>query len=133
MKYLEVGILGDIKYGQSIERFTFVKSLTHLIICPILHRNTNKFIGMKDKSSYVQYKLFKDKIVTLGFDNYLTSWDLATGKYIKRIKVDNINDLSDFSHYGVTNEFRKDEITIIKSNKEAEGQRKEDFFMAWQL
>jgi hypothetical protein len=37
-----------------------VKSLTHFVIFPILHRNVNKFMAMSFPSDYISYKVMND-------------------------------------------------------------------------
>jgi len=42
-----------------------VKSLTHFVIFPILHRNMNKFMAMSFPSDYILYKVINDQMFAL--------------------------------------------------------------------
>lgn len=46
LKKIDIGTQGYFEYGFTLMRFGFIKSLTHLLVTPILHRNTNKFMGI---------------------------------------------------------------------------------------
>lgn len=65
IKSIDVGTQGFFEYSFNLIRIGFVRSLTHLAIIPILHRNMNKFMGMAEPSAYICYKIFMDKMMAL--------------------------------------------------------------------
>lgn len=42
-----------------------VKSLTHLVIFPILHRNMNKLMAASFPGDYMCYKVMSDKMIAM--------------------------------------------------------------------
>lgn len=79
----------------------FVKSLTHMIVCPILHRNMNKFMAMADMEHYMTYKVIHDQMFAMTPKGEIFSWNLMTGKYISRIASG-----QDFSEYELYSKYK---------------------------
>ena len=51
-------------------------------IVPALHRNVINFIGMNKRETYLVTKKMKDKFIALDKNNYLTMWNVITGKLV---------------------------------------------------
>ncbi len=49
----QVGLCRHIDYSQGASRLTYLLSYDQMNIVPILHRNTNIFIGMQERSEYL--------------------------------------------------------------------------------
>lgn len=58
----------------------------------MLHRNTIAFVGMSDREEYLATKVINDRFLALDKSNYLTSWDIVTGKLSQGIKPCNISE-----------------------------------------
>lgn len=56
-------------------------------IVPVLHRNTISFFGMKRKSKYVSFRKHNDKLTGLDYNNVLSTFSIATGKILRRKKL----------------------------------------------
>lgn len=65
LKKIDVGTNGYFEWSFNLIRIGMLKSLSHLAIVPILHRNTNKFMGMANPGDYMAYKVIKDKMFAL--------------------------------------------------------------------
>lgn len=107
-------------------RIGFIKSLTHVVVTPLLHRNTIRFIGMNDLKDYAAYKVLKDKFIALDHKGLLTTWNLATGKLICTNKVEGNN----YSDYEVHYIYRQD-CVLIKSKKALTDSIENDFYKPW--
>lgn len=57
-----------------------MNSITNVVITPILHRNINRYMGMKVPSEYKMYNVIKEKFIAL-HGQEIFSWNLFTGKY----------------------------------------------------
>ncbi len=67
----------------------YLESITHIVICPFLHLNTVKFLGIENLDEYITYKVIGTNFVALGKDNILTTWDRRTGELIRSTKLEN--------------------------------------------
>lgn len=56
-------------------------------IVPVLHRNTISFFGIKRTSKYVTFRKHNDKLTALDYNNVLSTFSIATGKILKRMKL----------------------------------------------
>lgn len=56
-------------------------------IVPVLHRSTISFFGIRKKNHYVCFRKHADKLTALDYDNVLSTFSIATGKILKRIKL----------------------------------------------
>ena len=64
-------------------------------IVPTLHRNVINFMGMLPREEYLACKKIKDKFMAFDKKNYITTWNILTGKLEVQNYVDNV----DFSQY----------------------------------
>lgn len=88
MKNIHAGPLGDIECADSMLRIGFLKLVSQLIITPILHRNVNRFMGMRDTSVYICYKVIKDKMFALTDNGEIWCWDICTAKLLSKNQFD---------------------------------------------
>ena len=65
MKDIDIGTVGAIDWSYSLVRLGMMKSMTHVIVMPILHRSSNKFMGIKALDKYITYKLNKGRLYAL--------------------------------------------------------------------
>ena len=84
LKKLDAGTNGYFEWSFNLIRIGLIKSLTHLCIIPILHRNVNKFMGMANPGDYITYKVIKDKMFALTLDGTLFAWNITNGKMISK-------------------------------------------------
>lgn len=85
-----------------------VKSLTHLVIFPILHRNVNKFMAMSFPSDYMMYKVMNDTMIAMTNKGQIFSWNVMTGKILSK----NTLEEHDYSNYDVYSKFKKNMILL---------------------
>ena len=84
IKNIDVGALGSFEWNPDIERVGMMKSLSDIVVFPILHNNTNKFMGMNvTKDDFLCHRVIKDKVHALTSKGNIHTWDFITGKYIK--------------------------------------------------
>ena len=84
MKYFHAGPLGAIECADNILRLGMMKLCSQLIITPILHRNVNKFMGIRDTGDYICYKVIKDKMFALTDKGEIWCWDICTAKLLSK-------------------------------------------------
>lgn len=65
LKNIDFGFQGRLEYSSSVKRLAFIKSITHIIITPVLHWNCIRFMGMDKCKDYITYKVIKDRFVAL--------------------------------------------------------------------
>ena len=81
LKKIEVGALGRFEYNGVLARFGFLSSFKTIIVSPILHRNMNKLMGIRNKTGYMAYKIMNNKFIAVHeSDCNLNTWDIYTGK-----------------------------------------------------
>lgn len=125
LKKIDIGVQGYFEFGAGVVRFGFMQSLTDILITPIFHRNTNKFMGIKAKDNYICYKVIKDRFMALTKTGELSIWNVVNGKLLKTVKLEG----HDYSNYTLhSTKYRKNSV-LLKSNAEVEGYKDEDFFM----
>ena len=129
LKKIDIGAQGYFEFGANVVRFAFISSLTNIVIPPILHRNTNKLMGVKDMKEYIAYKVIKDKMITLTIEGDLTCWNILTGKLISQYKAEGHNYKAD---YELHSKYKKGAV-MLKSKAAVEGYKDDDFFFDWQL
>lgn len=112
LKKIDIGSLGIFELDLSAWRFGFLRSLKEIIVTPILHRNINKFMGIRDKSEYLCYKVLHDKFIALSIKGEITTWNMLTGKKLtSRVLPEH-----DYSNFDVQSKYRKDAILIRSKN-----------------
>lgn len=87
MKRALVGQMTNLSYYRSDERIGYMTDFESVKIVPVLHRNTIAFFGIKRKSNYVCFRKHADKLNCLDTDNIITTYSIATGKILKRVKL----------------------------------------------
>ena len=95
LKNIDIGNLGHFEYSYDLIRLGFMKSMTHIAIVPILHRNINTFMEMHDIKTYISYKTLLGRMMALTLDGHLTTWILSTGKLHSRAILEE----HDYSEY----------------------------------
>ena len=74
---------------------------------PVLHRNTNAFVGMSEREDYLATRVVNDSFIALSKQNILTTWDIVTGKLKKEYKLPKttgeaaLSTLQDFSEWEI--------------------------------
>ena len=126
LKKIDIGTQGYFEFGANVVRFGFMQSLTHLIVTPIMHRNMNKFMGVKALSDYICYKVIKDKFRALTYKGELQSWNILTGKPIGSVKLA----LHDYSNWELVSKYKKD-CVLIRSKNNREDLKSDNFFFPW--
>lgn len=53
------------------------------MVIPMLHRNTARYLGMKDRSQYLATKVIDGRFIALTTKGKLYSWDQITGLLMK--------------------------------------------------
>ncbi len=127
LKKIDIGAQGYFEFGANVVRFAFISSLTHIVIPPILHRNTNKLMGVKDMKEYIAYKVIKDKMITLTIEGELTCWNILTGKLLSIHKAEGHNYKAD---YELHSKYKKGAV-MLKSKAVVEGQKDDEYFFPW--
>ena len=56
LKNIDFGVQRDIAFSHRAGRLCFQNSLKQLIICPLLHQNTNKLLGANESDNYILSK-----------------------------------------------------------------------------
>ncbi len=97
VKSIDVGTNGHLDYSHNLVRIGFIQSFSSLNIIPILHRNSNKFMGMGNTDDYLAYKVIKDKMIALTKKGVLVSWNITTAKLIR--KYDTKIDFSEWRNH----------------------------------
>eukprot|EP00347_Sterkiella_histriomuscorum_P010355 403376619 len=87
MKNALVGQMTILSYYRQDERLGYMTDYESVKIVPVLHRNTISFFGIKKKSHYVCFRKHNDKLTGLDTDNVLSTFSIATGKILKRVKL----------------------------------------------
>lgn len=88
LREIDVNALGLFEFSSSLSRMGIMESLSYLIVTPLPHRNTIKFMGIEDKDDYLCYTTIEDKFVALTPAGVLQSWSLVTGKALKTTKLE---------------------------------------------
>eukprot|EP00347_Sterkiella_histriomuscorum_P004764 403359199 len=127
LKKIDIGTLGYFEFGSSLARFGFIQSTTHILITPILHRNMNKFMGIDDDSTYICYKVIKDKFIVLTQTGELLTWNVLTGKPLFRNKLS-----QSYEDYELFSKYKKDAV-IIQSKEPISEANTDQFFTPQQL
>lgn len=127
LKKIDIGTQGYFEFGANVVRFAFIQSLTHIIIPPILHRNMNKFMGIKDTSEYICYKIIKDKFLAMNNKGEISCWNILTGKLLGINKVEG----HDYSGYELVSKYKRNAV-LLRSKEKLEGINDEQFFLPWQ-
>ena len=128
LKKIDVGTQGFFEFSEYLIRIGFIKSLTHLAIVPILHRNMNKLMGMAGPEAYMTYKVVKDKLYALTQDGFLFSWSIISGKMLTKVELPpeyNFND------YEIVSQEKSGKI-LIRSKENVDGQSDADYFQPYQ-
>ena len=47
LKAIDIGAYGSVYHDSDTSRVCFIESLKNIIVHPYLHKNTNKFMGLK--------------------------------------------------------------------------------------
>jgi hypothetical protein len=83
-----VGVNGLLDFNPESNRIAFLTDYDNIKIVPVLHRNVLSFFGMKPRNTYITYRKLHDKLIALDKKNRLTTWNVATGKLLDKVKVD---------------------------------------------
>ena len=65
LKNIDIGACRNFVYGVYDDRFGFISSLSNIVVTPVLHKNLNKFQGIKDYSDYICFNSIKNKYLAL--------------------------------------------------------------------
>ncbi|CDW71088.1 wd-40 repeat protein [Stylonychia lemnae] len=129
LKNIDFGIQRSLEHSKATGRLCFQKSLSQLIICPILHQNTNKLMGASENDYYILVKRQDDRIITFTQTGQLTTWNLVTGKHIcTHMKTEFADQLSG---YGVQQYYKN--LCSFYSYQAVNTMADEQFYDAWQL
>ena len=112
IKQTEVGALGSFEWSPDIERVGMMRSLSTICIFPLLHNNTNKFLGMGPKDVYLTHKIIKDKIHTFSQQGKLKTWDFITGKFIKKVQLTDHN----YSNYRQVCNYKDGSVLLVSKD-----------------
>ena len=77
---MQVGCQGLIDFSHQNQRLVYQSSYNAIEVVPVLHRNTIAFVGMSEREDYLATKVIDDRFLALDKRNFLTSWDIVTGK-----------------------------------------------------
>lgn len=89
-----------------------VKSLTHFVIFPILHRNMNKLMAMSFPSDYMTYKQHHDIMIAMTKLGLLFSWNLITGKILSKKTLEGHN----YDNYDMYSKFKKGMVLLYSKD-----------------
>ncbi len=123
LKNIDVGSLGQFEWSFNLIRIGIMKSFSHLVIIPILHRNMNKFMGIANLDDYIAYKVIKDKMMAITQNGLMCSWNITTAKFLTRTSLKN-HDYSDYTNYKTYN----DGSALLQSNEDVSDQQDTDYF-----
>eukprot|EP00347_Sterkiella_histriomuscorum_P010531 403375928 len=134
LKEIDIGAYGNVYFDNEISRICFIESLKNIVVHPFLHMNTNKFMGMKDSKDYICHRIINHKLIAFKKKGELISWDVFTGKYLKKVILQN----HDYSNFDVVvnstlddGSFKKRVLLISQFKKE--GCKNENYFTKDQL
>ena len=113
LKKIDVGTCGVFEYSFNLIRIGFLKSITHLAIVPVLHRNMNKLMGMAEPEDYMTYKIDRDKMYALTQNGILFTWNIITGKILSQITLEN----HDYSNYDLASTYKNGRV-LLKSKED---------------
>ena len=77
-----VGVNKHIDYSDLMQRIAFQSDFDYIEICPLAHRNTINFFGIRPKSDYLvwYHDTEKGEFCAVDKTGLLTVWDTVTGK-----------------------------------------------------
>mmetsp|Transcript_28426 Transcript_28426/g.27391 ORF Transcript_28426/g.27391 Transcript_28426/m.27391 type:complete len:118 (+) Transcript_28426:1919-2272(+) len=55
--FIDIGVNKHLQYSHDERRVGYFNSLSHITIIPLLHNNTNKFIGIDKPHKYMAYRV----------------------------------------------------------------------------
>jgi hypothetical protein len=82
-KNFDIGSNLTLCYNKSEERIGYFNLLNSITVVPLLHSNRIRFIGMKQPSEIVSYKVDEDEYITLDKKGKVKVWNLLTGKFLR--------------------------------------------------
>ena len=107
LKNIDIGTQGYFEFSAGIGRFGLMKSLTSILVTPIMHRNMSKFMGIDAQDKYICYKVIKDKFIALTYTGELQTWNVLTAKPLGKHKL-NIS----FEDYDLQSKFKNGAVLI---------------------
>ena len=129
LKNIDVGTQGMFQYSPNLVRIGFVKSITHMAVVPILHRNIQKLQGIRDVDDYTTYKVSNEKMYALSKTGILQTWNITNGKEISCV------DLSAEHCYTEKWDFvsqLKSDRMLMKSKENVTGENNSNHFLPFQ-
>ena len=118
LKKIDIGTQGYFEFSADVERFGFIESLNNIVITPILHRNMNKFMGIKATNDYICYKVIKDKFLAMTIKGEISCWNVLTGKLLSVNKAEG----HDYSNFDLHSVYKKGAV-FLKSKEKVENCR----------
>ncbi|CDW84988.1 UNKNOWN [Stylonychia lemnae] len=91
IKQIDIGALGTLEINYNSSRIGLMKSVTDVIVIPVLNFLPIRFIGSKESSEYTLFKQLEDKQIGLQKDGLLVSWNTVNGKPFREILLENHN------------------------------------------
>lgn len=132
LKKVDIGCAGTFEFSYGTCRFAFMKSITHLLVFPILHLNYQKFMGAnKGMEKYICIKQSNDKFITFGVDKKLITWSTTTGKLLYQKSLN-----FEYPEVEVVSKSKSNAVlakTLEEINLADFNMKKEDFFQSYQL
>ncbi|CDW82630.1 UNKNOWN [Stylonychia lemnae] len=126
-KKYEMGCQTLFEWGKGLERLTFLNSVTTMIITPILHLNENKLMGIPIRN-FISQKIIGDQIIKLELNGEIYSWNIFTGKFLKKSKILNF----DIPKYAIPT-YQQNDLgkTLMKSREQVtvEKDKEHEFFL----
>ncbi len=109
---------------------SMMKSFTHLMMIPIPHWSSNKFMCIEATDNYIAYRKIYDKLLALTTDGILCTWNILTNRLLSKITLPEYN----YSTYMLAKKSRDKQCNrvLIKTKEKIDEEIKdEDFFPAF--
>jgi hypothetical protein len=132
VKSIEVGTQGHLDYSPSLLRLSFMKSFTHLVMIPIPHWCSNKFMCSEATENYLANNIIDDKFYALSMDGMLWCWSIVTCKLLSKKTIEEYN----FKDWMVAKKARFRnfcKVLIRTKDKIPEEIKDEDYFVPYQF
>lgn len=138
-KLFNPGHCSTLAYCHAENRIGYFNQFSHVTVVPLLHTNKIRFIGIKDPSEIMAYKVFEDDFITLNRKGKVKTWNLLSGKFERESKLEGVEWMQQFSphdpeyNYSYTVCTKKFGKILFKSEEAVQDFKLEDYYEPFQL
>jgi hypothetical protein len=98
---IQVGCQGLFDFSDENQRLIFLSSFEKIMVIPMLHRNTARYMGMKDRKNYLATKVMNGRFIALSKKGKIYIWDQITGLLMREemIELPKYKEFTNFELY----------------------------------